>query len=52
MKVQIIEKRGKKEFAIIPYAEFLCMQEELEDHHDSGTPQSKSRSQKSTGASI
>lgn len=34
MKAQIIEKRGKKEFAVIPYKEFLRMQEELEDYRD------------------
>ncbi len=27
----ILEKNGKKEFAIIPYEEFLKIQEELED---------------------
>lgn len=34
MKAQIIEKHGKKEFAVIPYKDFLLMQEELEDYHD------------------
>jgi len=34
MKTQIIEKHGKKEFAVIPYKDFLRMQEELEDYHD------------------
>ena len=34
MKAQIIEKHGKKEFAVIPYKDFLRMQEELEDYHD------------------
>jgi len=34
MKAQIIEKHGKKEFAVIPYKEFLRMQEELEDYSD------------------
>lgn len=34
MKVQIIEKRDKKAFAVIPYADFLRMQKELEDYHD------------------
>ena len=34
MKAQIIEKQGKKEFAVIPYKEFLCMQDELEDYQD------------------
>ncbi len=34
MEAQIIEKRGKKEFAVIPYKEFLRMQEELEDYYD------------------
>jgi len=34
MKAQIIEKRGKKEFAVIPYKDFVRMQEELEDFYD------------------
>jgi len=34
MKAQIIEKDGKKEFAVIPYKDFLRMQEELEDYDD------------------
>ncbi len=31
---QIIEKSGKKEFVIIPYKEFLKIQEVLEDFED------------------
>lgn len=31
---QIIERDGKKEFAVIPYQEFLLMQEALEDYDD------------------
>ena len=34
MKAQIIEKRGKREFAVIPYRDYLRMQEELEDYRD------------------
>lgn len=34
MKPQIIEKRGRKEFAVIPYKDFVRMQEELEDYYD------------------
>ncbi|MEK7450178.1 MAG: type II toxin-antitoxin system Phd/YefM family antitoxin [Planctomycetota bacterium] len=34
MKTQIIEKYGKKEFAVIPYKDFLRIQEKLEDYHD------------------
>lgn len=34
MKAQIIENHGKKEFAVIPYKDYLRMQEELEDYHD------------------
>lgn len=34
MKTQIIEKHGKKEFAVIPYKDYLRMQEELEDYYD------------------
>ena len=33
MTAQIIEKAGKKEFAVIPYRQFLKMQEALEDYH-------------------
>jgi PHD/YefM family antitoxin component YafN of YafNO toxin-antitoxin module len=31
---QIIEKNGKKEFAVLPYEEFLRVQEALEDYDD------------------
>ena len=34
MNTQIIEKSGKKEYAIIPYKEFLRMQEKIEDYED------------------
>lgn len=34
MKAQLIEKQGKKEFAVIPYKDFIRMQNELEDYHD------------------
>lgn len=34
LKVQIIEKDGKKAFAVLPYEEFLRLQEELEDYED------------------
>ena len=34
MNAQIIEKGGKKEFAVIPYKDFVRMQEELEDYYD------------------
>ena len=33
MTAQIIEKAGKKEFAVIPYKQFVKMQEALEDYH-------------------
>jgi hypothetical protein len=33
MTAQIIEKAGKKEFAVIPYREFVKMQEAVEDYH-------------------
>ncbi len=33
MTAQFIEKAGKKEFAVIPYKQFLKMQEALEDYH-------------------
>ena len=31
---QIIGRAGKKEFAVIPYEEFLLLQEALEDYDD------------------
>jgi PHD/YefM family antitoxin component YafN of YafNO toxin-antitoxin module len=31
---QIIEKDGKKEFVVLPYEEFLRVQEALEDYDD------------------
>lgn len=34
MDAQIIEKNGKKEFAVVPYKDFIRMREELEDYHD------------------
>jgi hypothetical protein len=34
MKTQIIEKHGKKEFAVIRFKDFLRMQQELEDYRD------------------
>ncbi|OGW60987.1 MAG: hypothetical protein A2V83_07020 [Nitrospirae bacterium RBG_16_64_22] len=34
LHAQIIEKAGKKEYAVLPYGEFLKVQEELEDYYD------------------
>jgi PHD/YefM family antitoxin component YafN of YafNO toxin-antitoxin module len=34
LNVQIIEKEGKKAFAVLPYEEFLRLQEQLEDYED------------------
>ncbi len=31
---QVIEKEGKKEFVVLPYEEFLQIQEALEDFED------------------
>jgi prevent-host-death family protein len=31
---QIIEKDGRKEFVVIPYEDYLRLQEELEDYRD------------------
>jgi PHD/YefM family antitoxin component YafN of YafNO toxin-antitoxin module len=31
---QIIEKDGKKEFVVLPYEEFLRLQDALEDYED------------------
>lgn len=33
-RVQIIKKNGEKEFAVLPYADFLKIQEDLEDYED------------------
>ena len=34
VKAQIIEKNGKKEFAVLAYRDWLKLQEELEDYED------------------
>jgi hypothetical protein len=34
LRAQIIKKNGKKEYAVLPYEEFLRIQEELEDYED------------------
>jgi len=34
LKAQIIKKAGKKEYAVIPYEEFLKLQEVLDDYED------------------
>lgn len=31
---QILEKEGKKEFVVLPYDEFIALQEELQDYYD------------------
>jgi len=31
---QIIKKNGKKEYVVLPYEEFLRIQEELDDYQD------------------
>ena len=33
-KAQIIKKNGRKEFAVLAYADFLKIQEDLEDYED------------------
>lgn len=33
-KAQIIKKNGEKEFAVLSYADFLKIQEDLEDYED------------------
>ena len=53
MNAQIIEKRGKKEFAVIPYKDFIRMQEELEDYYDLlALRQAKSDSRNQKGRSF
>ncbi|MBI2831223.1 MAG: type II toxin-antitoxin system Phd/YefM family antitoxin [Chloroflexi bacterium] len=32
LDIQIIKKNGKKEYVVMPYKEFLKMQEELDDY--------------------
>jgi PHD/YefM family antitoxin component YafN of YafNO toxin-antitoxin module len=34
LNVQIIKKNGKKEFVLLPYEEFVNIQEQLEDYED------------------
>ena len=34
LHAQIIKKNGKKEYVVLPYEEFLMVQEELEDYED------------------
>ena len=34
LHAQIIKKNGKKDYVILPYEEFLKVQEELEDYDD------------------
>lgn len=49
----MIEKNGKKEFVVIPYKDFLRMQEELEDYRDlRELRRAKSDSRNKTGRSF
>ena len=34
LHAQIIKKKGKKEYAVLPYEEFIRIQEELADYED------------------
>ena len=34
LNTQIIKKKGKKEYVVLPYEEFLMVQEELHSHED------------------
>lgn len=34
LHIQILKRNGKNEFAILPYEEFLKIQESLEDYED------------------
>jgi hypothetical protein len=34
LNIQIIKKNGKKEYVVIPYEEFLRVQEELDDYQN------------------
>ena len=46
---QVIEKEGRKEFVILPYEEFLQIQEVLEDFED--LRELRKERQEATGAS-
>jgi len=34
LRAQIIKKNGKKDYVVLPYEEFIRIQEELEDYQD------------------
>jgi len=34
LHVQIIKNKGRKEYAVLPYEEFLRIQEDLQDYED------------------
>lgn len=34
LHAQILEKNGRKEFVVLPYEEYLLIQEQLEDYED------------------
>jgi len=34
LHAQVIKKNGKKDYVVLPYEEFLMVQEELEDYDD------------------
>lgn len=38
---QVIEKDGKKEFVVLPYEEFLALQDAVEDYEDLKTLRSE-----------
>lgn len=45
---QIIEKEGKKEFVVLPYEEFIQLQEAIEDYEDLKDLRSAKETEKNT----
>ncbi|MDA0739072.1 MAG: type II toxin-antitoxin system Phd/YefM family antitoxin [Nitrospirae bacterium] len=45
---QIIEKEGKKEFVVLPYEEFVQLQEKIEDYEDLKDLRSAKETEKSS----
>ena len=46
LHAQIIKKNGQKEYAILPYEEFLKVREELEDYEDLRCPREAKEAEK------
>ena len=46
LHAQIIKKNGKKDYVVLPYDEFLKVQEELEDYDDLRSPREAKETEK------